>query len=104
MVHQTEANRVSFSSSTWISLLGLVVTGVATNLIMLYSMGFQLHERIDALDEKWQVRVIQLHSEFNADIDTLAERIPPEWFRSMVDANTRDIKRLENEFTRDFVR
>ena len=96
--------KVSFSNGTWVTLIGMIAGGVGTNLILIYSMGLQIHSRIDSLDNKWQERVMEVHSEFRSDIKDLSGRIPPDWFRKMVEQNSDDIQRIENEFTRDFVR
>ena len=103
--------RISFSTSTWVTLIGLVGTGVGTNLILIYSLSGNLQDRIDVLDQRWQDRIMQISKDFRQDMQTLESRIPPTWFRSMVEKNASDIKQnhrdiieLEDEFSRDFVR
>jgi hypothetical protein len=96
--------QVSFSTSTWITLITLVATGVGTNLILIYSMSFDLQERIDALDLRWQDRISSISRGFKEDLSRVESKIPPDWFRAMVDRNSEKIDTLEAEVTRDLVR
>jgi hypothetical protein len=96
--------QVSFSTSTWITLITLVATGVGTNLILIYSMSFDLQERIDALDLRWQDRISSISRSFKEDLSRVESKIPPDWFRAMVDRNSEKIDTLEAEVTRDLVR
>jgi hypothetical protein len=98
------SDKIAFSSSTWITLISLITTGVATNLILIYSMAGGLQDRIDSLDDKWQQRLLVVTAEIKQDIHNVESKIPPDWFREMVENNTREIRDLESEFTRDFVR
>jgi hypothetical protein len=105
MPTKNECNeRVSFTPGTWVSMMGMVGTGVATNLMLIYGLSGSLQDRIDTLDVRWQERMASISRDWKTDMQHLESRIPPDWFRRMVEANTDDIERLENEFTRDFVR
>lgn len=105
MASRNECNeRVSFTPGTWVSLMGMVGTGVATNLMLIYGLSGNLQDRIDTLDVRWQERMTTISRDFKSDMRHLEQRIPPDWFRKMVETNASDIERLENELTRDFVR
>jgi hypothetical protein len=97
------SDKIAFSSSTWITLISLITTGVATNLILIYSMAGGLQDRIDSLDDKWQQRLLVVTSEIKEDIQSVESKIPPDWFRQMVENNQRKIEELESKFTRDFI-
>jgi hypothetical protein len=97
-------DKISFSTSTWLTLISLITTGVATNLILIYTMAGNLQTRIDNLDDKWQERLLVVTAEIKQDIRSVESKIPPDWFRQMVESNQRKIDELESEFTRDFVR
>ena len=96
--------RLSLTGGTWLTLISLVGSSVAANLILIYTMSFQVHQRVDELDDRWQDRIVAISREFKEDLRRIENKIPPDWFRAMVENNTREINRLESEFTKDFVR
>ena len=96
--------RLSLTGGTWLTLISLVGSSVAANLILIYTMSFQVHQRVDELDDRWQDRIIAISREFKEDLRRIESKIPPDWFRAMVENNTKEINRLESEFTKDFVR
>lgn len=96
--------RLSLTGGTWLTLISLVGSSVAANLILIYTMSLQVHQRVDELDDRWQDRIIAISREFKEDLRRIESKIPPDWFRAMVESNTREINRLESEFTKDFVR
>ena len=96
--------RVSLSTATWITLIAMIVGGVAANLALIYGMSQNVQDRMDVLDEKWQTRTIQMSTRLELKIEKVASSIPPAWFRNMVESNRNEIQGLEAEFTRDFVR
>lgn len=96
--------RLSLTGGTWLTLISLVGSSVAANLILIYTMSLQVHQRVDQLDDKWQDRIIAISREFKEDLRRIEGKIPPDWFRAMVENNTKEINRLESEFTKDFVR
>ena len=100
----TSGDKIAFTSSTWVTLISLIVTGVATNLMLIYSLSGDLQKRIDDLDDKWQQRLIVVTQEIKQDIQHVETKIPPDWFRQMVEGNGEKIDKLESEFTKDFVR
>ena len=106
--HAREDGKLVLATSTWISIIALIAGGIATNLGLIYSQGNslqshlraqsgQLQDRIDKLDEKWQERTINMASQLQADIRRVEGKIPPDWFRAMVDRNTERIDKLEDE-------
>ena len=91
--------RISFSTATWITLISLIVGGVAANIMLIYNMSGNVQDRIDKLDLRWQDRTTQMSTRLEKKIDNVADQIPPDWFRSMVEKNSQDIEKLE-EFIR----
>lgn len=67
-------------------------------------MAGNLQTRIDNLDDKWQERLLVVTAEIKQDIRSVESKIPPDWFRQMVENNQRKIDELESELNRDFVR
>jgi len=103
--------RISLSVGTWVSLTGMIATAIAANLALIYSMSGNLQARMDALDVRWQDRTSNMQQNLVSEIKAVEAKIPPDWFRQMVDRNATAIDklkdefdRLENEFTRDVVR
>lgn len=90
-----EGQPVRLNTWQWISLIVLVA-----------GAGWSIHYRIDALDDRWQERAMQLTRELRLEHRMAIEslEIPPPLFKQQVDRNTEAIDRLEREFTRDFVR
>jgi hypothetical protein len=106
-----EDGRLTLATSTWISLIALVAGGIATNLGLIYSQSANLQThlraqsenlqgRIDTLDEKWQERTVEMAKQLQHDIQRVEDKIPPDWFRSMVERNTQRIDKLEDELHR----
>lgn len=107
--------KLVLASSTWLSLIALVAGGIAANLGLIYTQSSGLQSRIDALDERWQKRIVVIAAELRKDtaalrdsiksdtnnlrdsIKSMEQRIPPDWFRSMVERNTIRIDKLEDE-------
>lgn len=67
-------------------------------------MAGNLQDRIDRLDDKWQERLLVVTAAIKQDINRVESKIPPDWFRQMVENNQRKIDELESELNRDFVR
>ena len=89
----------------------MIVGGVAANLALIHGLSTQMHDRMDRLDQQWQVRLLTVQSDLAGRINDVAKSIPPDWFRAAVEKNTSEIERLrveidnlEDEVTRDFVR
>ena len=95
MVARHEDGRLVLSSSTWISLIGMIVAGVAANLALIYGMSNSLQARIDALDDRWQERIVVITQQIQNDIRRVEGSIPPHWFKAQVDRNTERIDKLE---------
>ena len=95
-----ENTGISLSVSTWAKLVALVASAVAAFFAMFLQSQATMHE----LDVKWQNRIVELTREIRHDIKDVETKIPPDWFRKMVEHNKQSIDDLEREFTRDFVR
>ena len=99
----TESSTVSLSVSTWSKLIAMVATVIATFFGMFLSSQQTMHD----LDIKWQDRIAILSASIRSDIRSVEEKIPPDWFRRMVERNQTEIQNLEDDleaFTKDFVR
>lgn len=88
-----EGTPVRLTSWQWITLI-VIVAGAAVST----------HYRIDALDDRWQTRTVNIVTEIRKDIARVEGKIPPDWFRAMVEENKQDIKDLESELTRNFIK
>lgn len=98
---QDHNEAVALSNATWISLIAMIVTAVAANLATIYGMSINIQNRMDRLDERWQERTAGMASEVRADIERIEQKIPPDWFRSMVERNSADIRELRDKVFND---
>ena len=94
-------DRVILSPATWISLIGMICAGVAANLALIHSMAGSMQDRMDVLDARWQDRTTEIRQSLSSDIKAVEAKIPPDWFRRMVERNTEQIDDLSNKL-RDF--
>ncbi len=104
MAEKSGQQKVVLSTSQWISLLLTVAGMIAAGIWGAHTIETRLGEKIVEMDQRWQKRTLELSRELRMDIKGVEDKIPPDWFRAMVDANARAIKDLETEFTRDFLR
>lgn len=103
-VEKTESQSVKLNTRDWLWLVVLIASAIGAH-----------YWQFGRLDEKWQVRTDQLARDFrteqtklsdsiHAEIAEVRKTIPPDWFRSMLDRNSEEIQRVENQMIRDFVR
>lgn len=103
---------MSVDTSAWMGLISLIAGATASVLGLTYRLNMQVHRRIDLLDEKWQERTIGLAKSITEEIREVQRSIPPDWFRSRVDENSRAIEKLRESIAcclnktelREFVR
>ena len=81
-----------------------LISLVASITISAGGVGFWQSSQMWELDRAWQERIGKITDDFGDKIETVQQSIPPDWFRTMVERNQAEIKRIETEITRDFVR
>ena len=86
--------RPFLSTKEWVWLCVVIAGMAAAQMGALYQMSSGLHRDMLALDTKWQTRATALSSEIRDEIKEVRSQIPPDWFRSMVEDNRRDIRDL----------
>ena len=65
MIAKEQNGKLTLTTSTWLTLIGMIAAGIATNLTLIYSMSGQLQNRIDSLDERWQERTVLITNQLN---------------------------------------
>lgn len=103
-VQTMEGTPVILTGSTWAKIIAIAVGTIAALWTAHYQMATSLRSEMLALDDKWQTRMEAVSREIRGDIREVRNGIPPDWFREMVMTNTKKIDKMEEEFTRDFIR
>lgn len=112
---EEKAPAIRLSTWNWVSLIVIIASASVANIGGIHSMATHNREEFRtemlAMDQKWQDRTDILATQIRTDLKEIKNSIPPDWFRQMVESNATHIEKnaeqidkLEDEFTRDFVR